>query len=93
VPTESLEGKVAAITWASSGIGEATAVALARAGAAVGVGARRADRLDALVKRIEDEGGRAVAVEADVSDEEQARGFVGGVNEQLGGFDILVNNA
>jgi clavulanate-9-aldehyde reducatase len=93
VPTESLEGKVAAITGASSGIGEATAVALARAGAAVGVGARRADRLEALVQRIEDEGGRAVAVEADVSDEEQARGFVGGVNEQLGGLDILVNNA
>ena len=44
--TESLEGKVAAITGASSGIGEATAVALARAGAAVGVGARRADRLE-----------------------------------------------
>jgi clavulanate-9-aldehyde reducatase len=93
VATESLEGKVAAITGASSGIGEATAVALARAGAAVGVGARRADRLEALVKRIEDEGGRAVALGADVSDEEQARAFVSGVNDQLGGLDILVNNA
>ena len=59
VATESLQGKVAAITGASSGIGEATALALSRAGAAVGVGARRADRLEALVKRIQGEGGRA----------------------------------
>jgi NADP-dependent 3-hydroxy acid dehydrogenase YdfG len=93
VATESLEGKVAAVTGASSGIGEATAMALARAGAAVGVGARRADRLEDLVNRIEADGGRAVALGADVSDEDQARGFVNGVNEQLGGLDILVNNA
>jgi clavulanate-9-aldehyde reducatase len=93
VATESLEGKVAAVTGASSGIGAATAIALANAGAAVGVGARRADRLDEVVKQIEANGGRAVALEADVGDEAQARGFVEGVNEQLGGLDILVNNA
>jgi clavulanate-9-aldehyde reducatase len=93
VATESLEGKVAAITGASSGIGEATALALSRAGAAVGVGARRADRLEALVKRIQGEGGRAVALEADVTDREKAQGFVEEVNTRLGGLDILVNNA
>ncbi|SRR6266508_1338637 len=88
-----LDGKVAAITGASSGIGEATAVALAGAGAAVALGARRKDRLDALAERISSDGGRAVAIEADIADEQQARGFVRGAAEQLGGLDILVNNA
>jgi NADP-dependent 3-hydroxy acid dehydrogenase YdfG len=88
-----LDGKVAAITGASSGIGEATAVALADAGAAVALGARRKDRLDELAERINLNGGRAVAIEADIADEEQARGFVHGAAEQLGGLDILVNNA
>jgi NADP-dependent 3-hydroxy acid dehydrogenase YdfG len=89
----SLDGRVAAITGASSGIGEATALELARAGAAVAVGARRKERLDSLVERIEAEGGRALAFELDVSDEGQARSFVEGANEQLGGLDVLVNNA
>jgi NAD(P)-dependent dehydrogenase (short-subunit alcohol dehydrogenase family) len=93
VPTERLDGKVAAVTGASSGIGAATAVALARAGADVGVAARRADRLDELVQRIEADGGRAKAFEVDVSDEAQARAFVDGVAEDLGRLDILVNNA
>jgi NADP-dependent 3-hydroxy acid dehydrogenase YdfG len=89
-----LDGKVAAITGASSGIGEATAVALAEAGAAVALGARRKDRLDALVERISSNGGgRAVAIEADIADEQQARGFVRGAADELGGLDILVNNA
>jgi clavulanate-9-aldehyde reducatase len=93
VPTQRLDGKVAAVTGASSGIGETTALALAEAGAAVGVGARRADRLESLVHRIEADGGRAKAFEVDVSDEAQARAFVGGVAEDLGRLDILVNNA
>jgi clavulanate-9-aldehyde reducatase len=93
VPTQSLEGRVAAVTGASSGIGGATAIALARAGAAVAVGARRAERLDELVGRIESDGGRAVAMPVDVGDEDQARGFVEAANERLGGLDILVNNA
>jgi clavulanate-9-aldehyde reducatase len=93
VPTERLDGKIAAVTGASSGIGEATALALARAGAAVGISARRTDRLDDLVQRIEADGGRAKAFGADVSDEDQARRFVGAVGEELGGLDILVNNA
>jgi NADP-dependent 3-hydroxy acid dehydrogenase YdfG len=71
-----LDGRTAAITGASSGIGEATALALAGAGAAVALGARRADRIQALAERIEADGGRAVAIEVDVGDEAAARGFV-----------------
>jgi clavulanate-9-aldehyde reducatase len=88
-----LDGRVAAITGASSGIGEATALELARAGAAVAVGARRRERLDGLVERIEGDGGRALAIEVDVSDERQARSFVETAHGELGGLGILVNNA
>jgi len=88
-----LQGKAAAITGASSGIGEATALALAQAGAAVALGARRGDRLEALVKKIESEGGRARAFPMDIGVEDQARGFVEETHEQFGRLDILVNNA
>jgi clavulanate-9-aldehyde reducatase len=88
-----LEGRVAAITGASSGIGAATALALARAGAAVALGARRRERIDELAERIRGEGGRALALEVDVSEEERARAFVHGANERLGRLDALVNNA
>ncbi len=88
-----LEGKVAAVTGASSGIGEATALALAGEGCAVALGARRKDRIEALAERIEADGGRALAIETDVSDEDSANGFIAGAHEQLGGLDILVNNA
>ena len=89
-----MDGKAAAITGASSGIGEATALALARAGAAVALGARRRDRIDALARRIEEEtGNTAVALEVDVTDEAQARAFVAGAAERLGRLDVLVNNA
>jgi NADP-dependent 3-hydroxy acid dehydrogenase YdfG len=84
---------VAAVTGATSGIGEATAVALAEAGAAVALAGRRADRLDALAERIESAGGRALAVPTDVSDEEQAGAFVKRAHDELGGLSILVNNA
>jgi NADP-dependent 3-hydroxy acid dehydrogenase YdfG len=88
-----LSGKAVAITGASSGIGEATALTLARAGASVALGARRKDRIDELAARIEDEGGTAVALEVDVSDEAAARGFIEAAHERLGRLDTLVNNA
>jgi NADP-dependent 3-hydroxy acid dehydrogenase YdfG len=88
-----LEGRVAAVTGASSGIGQATALALAGAGASVALAARRQDRLDELAERITAEGGRALPVGCDVSDEDQARGFIQRAHEELGGLSILVNNA
>jgi NADP-dependent 3-hydroxy acid dehydrogenase YdfG len=88
-----LEDTVALVTGASSGIGEATAQALALEGAAVAVAARRKDRLDRLVAEIEREGGRALAIEADVTDQEQAVGAVNQTTEALGRLDIVVNNA
>ena len=85
-----LAGKVAAITGASSGIGAATALALAGAGAKVAVGARRKDRLDDLVGQI---GDNAIAIEADIGDESEARRFVETAHSELGRLDVLVNNA
>jgi clavulanate-9-aldehyde reducatase len=88
-----IQDKVVAITGASSGIGEATALACAKAGAKVALGARRTDRIEQLAARINDDGGRAVAIETDVGDEGSARAFVEGAREQLGGLHGLVNNA
>jgi NADP-dependent 3-hydroxy acid dehydrogenase YdfG len=85
-----LEGHVAAVTGASSGIGEATARALSAAGASVALGARRADRLEAIAQSIE---GPTLVREVDVSDEEQARGFIQAAHDELGGLHTLVNNA
>ncbi|WP_336029403.1 SDR family NAD(P)-dependent oxidoreductase [Geodermatophilus sp. FMUSA9-8] len=88
-----LTGKVALVTGASSGIGEATAVALADAGAAVAVGARRADRLEALAGRLRDSGARVLTLDLDVTDEASCRAAVARTREELGGLDVLVNNA
>jgi NADP-dependent 3-hydroxy acid dehydrogenase YdfG len=88
-----LDGKVAAITGASSGIGEATAEALAREGAAVALIARRHDRLVELADRIEKEGGRALPLELDVSDHGKVEAAFSEVKGELGGLNILVNNA
>jgi clavulanate-9-aldehyde reducatase len=85
-----LEGRVAAITGASSGIGEATALALSRAGAAVALGARRRDRLEALAARLD---GSVSIHQTDVADEGQARAFVEAAHAEHGGLDMLVNNA
>src|ERR671917_1594958 len=88
-----LDGKVAIVTGASSGIGEATAEALAAEGAAVVVAARREDRLTDLVGRIEANGGRVLAAVCDVTDEGQAHGLIRKAQEEFGSVDILVNNA
>ena len=91
--TQKLNGTVALVTGASSGIGEATALALAEQGAAVAMAARRKDRIDALAARITDAGGTAVAIEADVSSQEQAQALVDKAVADLGRLDTLINNA
>ena len=88
-----LNGRTIAITGASSGIGEATALACARAGAAVALAARRIERVAELAGRIEADGGRALAIETDVADEASARAFVERAHAELGGPWGLVNNA
>ena len=88
-----LKDRVALVTGASSGIGEATAKALAHAGAKVVVAARRRERLDALVKSIEVSGVEAVALTADVSDPDAAAHMVHAAEDRFGRVDILVNNA
>jgi NADP-dependent 3-hydroxy acid dehydrogenase YdfG len=93
INTEDLSGTVALVTGASSGIGEAAALALAGHGAAVAIAARRTDRLDELVRRIEAAGGRALALEADITQEAQAREAVRRTTSELGRLDTLVNNA
>ena len=88
-----LSGTVALVTGASSGIGEATALALAASGAKVALAARRTDRLDAVVKQIEEAGGEALALACDVTDEAQVNQTVQAVQEKWGRLDVLVNNA
>ena len=88
-----LEGTVALVTGASSGIGAATASALAAQGAAVALAARRGDRLGALADDIREQGGRALVLECDVTDERQAAGAVERTVGELGRLDTLINNA
>ena len=88
-----LDGRVAIVTGASSGLGVAFAVALAQAGADVVLAARRADRLEATRGAVEREGRRALAVRADVSLPEDCRQLVAAAVESMGRVDILVNNA
>jgi NADP-dependent 3-hydroxy acid dehydrogenase YdfG len=90
---ERLDGTVALVTGASSGIGEATATALAAHGATVALAARRGDRLESLAAKIGANGGRYLVIEADISEEEQARGAVERTVTELGRLDTLVNNA
>jgi NADP-dependent 3-hydroxy acid dehydrogenase YdfG len=88
-----LEGKVVAITGASSGIGEATALLLAERGAKVVLGARGSDRLEALADRIEASGGEAAYARTDVKRREDLSNLVGLAIERYGKLDVLVNNA
>jgi len=88
-----IAGKVVVITGASSGIGEATARDLAAKGAAVGLGARRTDRLDKLVKEITEAGGKAVAFQTDVTDRAAVKALVDGTVQAFGKVDVLINNA
>jgi len=89
----SLEDKVALVTGASQGIGRATSLALAQAGAKVAVAARSADKLASLVGEIEAAGGAALAVPMDVADAAQVKTGFQQVLAKFGRLDILVNNA
>jgi NADP-dependent 3-hydroxy acid dehydrogenase YdfG len=91
--TERLEGTVALVTGASSGIGAAAAASLAAQGAAVAMAARRKDRLDALAAQIRGQGGTALVLESDITDERQATDAVERTVAELGRLDTLINNA
>jgi len=88
-----LNGKVALVTGASSGIGEATARALAADGAHVAIAARRTDRLAALRDELESAGAQVLTLELDVTDEAAVRAAVQSTVDRFGALDIVVNNA
>jgi 3-oxoacyl-[acyl-carrier protein] reductase len=89
-----LKNRVALVTGGSRGIGEAIAIALAKAGAAVAVNYReRSQEAAAVVENIQRNGGRAAAIAADVSLAGAVRGMISDVESRLGPIDILVNNA
>jgi len=90
---DSLRGKIALITGASSGIGRATALALAQAGAHLALAARRQAELEAVAREARDLGARAIVLPADVAQQTQAEGLVRDTLAQLGGLDIIVANA
>ncbi|PWI19392.1 oxidoreductase [Streptomyces sp. Act143] len=91
--TARLHGTVALVTGASSGIGAATASALAAEGAAVALLGRRRDRLEDLAGKVRAEGGTALVVEADITDQQRAAAAVERVVAELGRLDTVVNNA
>ncbi|MFD9327496.1 SDR family oxidoreductase [Streptomyces sp. NPDC060065] len=88
-----IDGKVVAITGASGGIGEATALLLAERGARLVLGARRTERLEELVARIEKAGGEAVQIRTDVTRREDLHALVAVAGEHFGRLDVLVSNA
>ncbi len=88
-----LDGTVALVTGASSGIGAATAITLAAERAAVAVAARRKDRLEDLASGIREQGGTVLVLESDITDERQATDAVERTVAELGRLDTLVNNA
>ena len=88
-----IKDKVVIITGASSGMGEAAAKHLAQLGASVVLGARRADRIEKLAKEINDNGGKALAFAADVTQRDQVKNLVDAAVEAFGRIDVLLNNA
>lgn len=88
-----VRNKIALVTGASSGIGEAAALALAADGASVAVSGRRKERLESLVKRIEEAGGKGLALPGDVSVEADATKAIEDAVAHFGGLDILINSA
>jgi NADP-dependent 3-hydroxy acid dehydrogenase YdfG len=91
--TEGIKNKIVVVTGASSGLGEATARLLSAQGATVVLGARRADRLQALAKEIEAGGGKALALETDVTRREQVKALVDAAVQTYGRIDVMINNA
>ena len=90
ITTAPLTGRVAIVTGASSGIGEATAFRLAALGAKVAVAARRADKLEALAARITDAGGTALVVPLDVTDRSAVNAAAERVADELGAVDLAL---
>lgn len=88
-----IEGKVVVITGASSGLGEATAQLLSEQGAIVALGARRKERIDALVDKLGAAGGKAIAVQTDVTQREQVKNLVDSTVRAFGRIDVMINNA
>jgi NADP-dependent 3-hydroxy acid dehydrogenase YdfG len=91
--TEGINDKVVVVTGASSGLGGATARLLSGHGATVVLGARRADRLQSLAKDLESRGGKALAVETDVTRREQVKALVDAAVQTYGRIDVMINNA
>ncbi|MFI1924882.1 MULTISPECIES: SDR family oxidoreductase [unclassified Streptomyces] len=89
----SLAGRTAVVTGAASGIGEAVAVLLAASGARVALLARRGDRLESVVEKIRADGGEALAVVADVTDDASVDAAAARIREAYGNVDLVVNNA
>lgn len=88
-----LEGRVAVVTGASSGIGEACAIVFAQKGAKLVLAARRAERLEKLVAKLEAMGAEALAVATDVTDEAAVQNLFDSAVERFGTVDVLINNA
>jgi NADP-dependent 3-hydroxy acid dehydrogenase YdfG len=91
--TENISNKVVVITGASSGLGEATARLLSAQGARVVLGARRADRIQALAHELTGGGGKAIAVTTDVTDRTQVKTLVDSAVREFGRIDVMINNA
>src|SRR5215212_5116883 len=88
-----LDGRVAIVTGGGGGLGSGICPALAAAGAAVAVAGRTKEKLDRVVAEIVGAGGRALAVEVDITDRQSVDSMIERVASELGGIDILVNNA